>query len=367
MKVPYLDLNKQYNSIKKEIDIAISSVINDNAFINGKYVHNFEINFAKAHYVNNCLGVGNGTDALVIALKALGLTNGDEVITVPNTFIATAEAITQVGCKPVFIDCEPEGYCLDTSLIEKNITKNTKAIIPVHLFGHAADMDKINTIAEKYGLFVIEDAAQAALAEYKDKKIGGLGHIATFSFYPGKNLGAYGDAGAIISNNKALYDFAKMYANHGRIGKYDHEFEGINSRMDGIQGAVLDVKLKHLQKWTDDRRKIANIYNDNLSSIQELILPKEMDYAKHVYHIYAIRSSRRDELLEYLKKNDIGVGIHYPIALHELKAYKYLGYKPNDFPNAHSFSKELLSLPIYPEMDEKQIDYVIESIKSFFK
>ncbi|MCC7429700.1 DegT/DnrJ/EryC1/StrS family aminotransferase [bacterium] len=365
IKVPFLDLKAQYLSIKNEIDEAVKKVLDETAFIGGFHVREFEESFAKSQNIKHVIGVANGTDAISIALYALGLRKGDEVITVANSFIATTEAITAAGGKVVFVDCEENSFNIDTTQLESKITEKTKVIIPVHLYGQPANLDEVLRIAQKYNIFVLEDSAQAVFAEFKGKKIGNFGHISTFSFYPGKNLGAYGDAGAIATNDKDLAKNARMYANHGRISKYDHEFEGVNSRLDGIQAAILEVKLKHLNDWTEKRRAVAKRYNELLGDFKKIILPKEMFYAKHVYHLFVIRTQKRDELQDYLKENGIETGVHYPIALHNLLAYQYLGHKPEDFPNANKLSQEILSLPIFPEMTEEQINYVVKTIKAF--
>jgi len=366
MKVPFVDLQAQYQNIKSEIDDAIQSVINESAFISGKYAGKFEQEFANYCNAKYCISVGNGTDALFLSLKALGIGSGDEVMTVSNSFIATSEAITAAGGKVVFIDCHPDYYTIDVSKIEDKITPKTKAIIPVHLYGQPADMDAINTLAKKYNLFVIEDAAQAHGALYKNRKVGTLGDVACFSFYPGKNLGAYGDAGAIITNNEDIAKRSRMLANHGRIEKYNHEFEGINSRMDGIQAAVLSVKLKYLNEWCEKRRNLVSLYNKLLKNVGDIITPLELRETLPVYHLYVIRTQKRDRLKQYLAENNISSGIHYPIALPNLKAYTYLEHKPGDFPVASRYQSEILSLPIFPEMTEDQIKYVSDSIIEFF-
>jgi len=389
MKIPFVDLKAQYHSIKDEIDQAISDVIKSSAYIGGKYARSFEHNFAKYIGVKNCVGVGNGTDALYFALKALGISKGDEVITAANTFIATSEAITMVGARVVFVDCNRQSYNINIDKLEKAITSRTKAIIPVHLFGQPADMDKINDIAEKHGLYVIEDAAQAHgaiyycsqksearsqkhtrnhtpppstvnLMERYSGKIGTLGDLACFSFFPGKNLGAYGDAGAIVTNNDELARKTRMFANHGRIEKYNHEFEGTNSRLDGLQAAILDVKLKHLDKWTERRRTIARMYDTGL--IDSIITPTALPDVKHVYHLYVIRIKNREKVRELLSEKGIATGIHYPIPLPFLKAYSYLGHKSKDFPVAYSIKDEILSLPIHGDMTDEQVEYVIASL-----
>jgi dTDP-4-amino-4,6-dideoxygalactose transaminase len=371
MKIPFVDLKSQYKSIQEEISAAISDVINNTAFIKGYAVENFERKFENAIGVKNCIGVANGTDALEISLRALGIKVGDEVIVPANSFIATSEAVSTVGAKVCFVDNDPNTYNLDYNLLTSSINSNTKAIIVVHLYGQPGNMDKVLPIAKKHNLFVIEDSAQAHLAEFNTesygwKMTGTMGDIATFSFYPGKNLGAYGDAGAIVTNNDALAKKARMYANHGRISKYDHEFEGVNSRMDGIQGAVLGVKLRYLSIWTEKRRKAAEYYTNSLCDIDQLILPFLPGNCKPVWHLYVLRVEKRDDLMEYLKKKGISVGVHYPIALPNLQAYEYLNHKESDFPVASSYQKKLLSLPIFPEITKGQQDYVINSIKDFF-
>ena len=371
MQIPFVDLKAQYHSIKNEIDSAISEIIENTVFIKGKAVDDFEKSFSEVIGVKHCIGVGNGTDALIISLKTLGIGVDDEVIVPANSFIATSEAVTAVGAKVVFVDNHPETYNIDISKLESAITHNTKAIIVVHLYGQSADMDSIMKIAKKYQFYVIEDASQGHLAEYKSdidgwKNAGTFGDIATFSFYPGKNLGAYGDAGAIVTNNDKLAKKARMYANHGRISKYDHEFEGVNSRMDGIQGAVLGVKLKYLPEWTKKRREVANYYLDKLKDINEIYLPVVNDNCKPVWHLFVIRTNKRDELQSFLEGKGISVGVHYPIALPNLQAYSYLEHKADDFPVASSYQNRLLSLPIFPEITKKQQDYLINSIKEFF-
>ncbi len=361
MEIPFVDLKAQYFSIKEEIDQAISNVIQESAFIGGKYAKAFEQNFADYVGVENCIGVGNGTDALYIALKALGISDGDEIITAANTFIATSEAITMTGARVVFVDCAKDTYNINFDRIEKAINSKTKAIIPVHLYGQLAQMDKIKDIAKKHNLYVVEDAAQAHGAEYNGQRVGTIGDIACFSFFPGKNLGAYGDAGAVVTNNDDLARKARMFANHGRIEKYNHEFEGTNSRLDGFQAAILDVKLKHLDKWIERRRAIAKMYDAALKDI--VITPSVLPDVKHVYHLYVIRIKNREKVKELLAEKGIATGIHYPIPLPFLKAYSYLGHKPADFPVAYSMKDEILSLPIHGDMTDEQVEYVISSLK----
>ncbi|MFH1941114.1 MAG: DegT/DnrJ/EryC1/StrS family aminotransferase [bacterium] len=361
MKIPFVDLKTQYYSIKDEIDQAMSNVIQDSAFIGGKYTKVFEENYAKYVGVKNCIGVGNGTDALYSALKALEISDGDEVITASNTFIATSEAITLTGARVKFVDCNKETYNIDIDKFEQSITGKTKAIIPVHLYGQPAEIGKIKDVARKHNIYVVEDAAQAHGAEYKGQKIGTIGDMACFSFFPGKNLGAYGDAGAIVTNSDELARKARMFANHGRIEKYNHEFEGTNSRLDGLQAAILDVKLKYLDKWIDRRRTIAKMYDAALKDV--VIIPSVLPDVKHVYHLYVIRLKNRNRIKELLAERGIATGIHYPIPLPFLNAYSYCGHKPGDFPVSFSMKDEILSLPIHGDMTDVQVEYVIASLK----
>jgi dTDP-4-amino-4,6-dideoxygalactose transaminase len=373
MQIPFVDLKAQYRSIKNEMDSAIHDIIVNTAFIQGNAVKLFESSFAEAISVKHCIAVANGTDALIISLKSLGISKDDEVIVPANSFIASSEAVTAAGAKVVFVDNDPKTYNIDFTKIENAITTKTKAIIAVHLYGQTADMDEIMAIAKNHDLYVIEDSAQAHLAEYRSvaydwKKAGTFGDIATFSFYPGKNLGAYGDAGAIVTNNADLAKKARMYANHGRISKYDHEFEGLNSRMDGIQGAVLGVKLKYLPEWTNLRRKVANYYSEKLKDIEDIDIPYvDENKFKPVWHLFVLRTEKRNELLGFLKDKGISAGIHYPIALPNLQAYKYLNYSESDFPVASSYQDKLLSIPVFPEITREQQDFVIKNIKEFFK
>ncbi|MBD3422061.1 MAG: aminotransferase class I/II-fold pyridoxal phosphate-dependent enzyme [Chitinivibrionales bacterium] len=366
MNVPFVDLKTQYLSIKDEINSKIQQVLDSCAFIGGKFAGEFEQNFARYCGADHCVGVGNGTDALHIALRALGIGSGDEVITAANSFIATSEAITLAGAQVVFVDINPETYNINVNQIEAKITDKTRAIIPVHLYGQPADMDPIIDIARKHNLKLIGDAAQAHGSTYKEKKIAQLTDITCYSFYPGKNLGAYGDAGAIVTSSAEWADKARMYANHGRSDKYAHEVEGVNSRMDGFQGAILNVKLKHLDTWSDNRRRNAYFYNEKLKDVT-IVTPTEIDDVRAVYHLYIVRipDGKRERLQAHLKENGIATGIHYPTALPYLEAYKHLGHTESDFPHALKASQEIVSLPMYPELAEEQIDYVVEKIKSF--
>lgn len=365
MKVPYLDLKVQYESLRDEISKCLQLVLDNTAFAGGPFVEKFEKEFASFCQSKFALGLGNGTDALWASLTALGIGQGDEVITTPHTFIATTEAILLSGAKIVFVDIDDVTYNIDPALIESAITKRTKAIIPVHLYGQPADMDPIMEIAKKHGLFVIEDACQAHGAKYKGRHAGTIGDIGCFSFYPGKNLGAYGEAGAIVTDNQQLVETIKMFRDHGQIKKYHHSIFGWNGRMDGFQGAVLSVKLKYLDQWNQSRRKNASLYDKLLADLSPIVTPVEADYARHVYHIYAILIDNRQQLMDALAKEEISCGIHYPVPLHFQAAYSSLGYKEGDFPIAEKCASQLLSLPMFPELTAEQIEYVVEKIKSF--
>jgi dTDP-4-amino-4,6-dideoxygalactose transaminase len=367
MKVPFLDIKAQYETLKVEILAEIQKVFESTAFAGGPFVKAFEDAFAVFCECKYAVGVGNGTDALWAALVALGVGPGDEVITVPNTFIATVEAISFCGAKPVFVDIEQKTYNMDPNLLEHAITPRTKAVIPVHLFGHMAAMDPILRIAKQHNLFVIEDASQAHGAEYKNRKAGSIGDIGCFSFYPGKNLGAYGEAGAVVTNNSALAEKVRMFRDHGQSKKYYHDIIGWNARMDGIQGAVLNIKLKYLPEWTEARRRNAVLYNKMISSTLDGIkTPFESENAKHVYHIYPILVRNREALITHLDKNGISSGIHYPVPVHLTDAYKFLGHKKGDFPVAEQCADKLVSLPMYPELTKDQIKYVVDSIAEFY-
>jgi dTDP-4-amino-4,6-dideoxygalactose transaminase len=363
MKIPFVDLKAQYKTIKSEIDGAIQSVIDDTAFIKGKYVKEYEKEYAEKYGVKHCIGVANGTDAIYVSLKALGIGAGDEVITVANSWISTSETITQTGATPVFVDIDPDYYTIDHKLIEDKITPKTRAIIPVHLFGQPAEIEKIRQICEKHNLYLIEDCAQAHFAEYNNQKVGTFGIAGTFSFFPGKNLGAYGDAGAIISNDDDFAVKARMYANHGALIKHQHQIEGMNSRLDGMQAAILSVKLKHIFEWNDKRLKNGLLYNELLDGVEGIAIPKINENVKHVFHLYVIRTDRRDALRKYLAEKDISTGIHYPTPLPLLPAYKYLNHTPSDFPIASNYMDKILSLPMYPELKEEQINYIVDCIK----
>jgi len=367
MNVPFNDLHAQYLSLKTEIDLAISQVIKNSSFVRGPDVEFFEEKFASLIGLENCVSCANGTDALYISMHALGLNSGDEVIVPAHSWISTSETVTQSGGKVIFCDTRDGDFTIDVSKIENKISKNTVGIIPVHLFGHPAQMDEIMTIAKKYNLWVIEDCAQAHLATYKEKKIGTYGDIATFSFYPGKNLGAMGDAGAIVTNNNDLALRAARFARHGGLEKGIHEIEGINSRLDGIQAAILNVKMSYLEDWTIKRQEIAKTYTKLLENLNNLKLPYAQGDVTHVWHLYVIRTSKRDELQKFLLRNGIKTVINYPIALPFLKAYSHQKNKSSDFPTAYKHQNEILSLPIFPEMKEDMIIYVAEKISEFLQ
>lgn len=363
--IPFLNLKAQYNSIRKEIDTAISSVIKDCAFIRGKYVQKFEEEFADYCGAKYCIGVGSGTDALRLTLLALKISEGDEIITVPNTFTATVEAIATIGARPKFVDIEKDTYNINIKQVEKAITKRTKAIIPVHLYGQPADMDLILEIAKKYKLLVIEDACQAHGAKYKERKVGSIGDAGCFSFFPGKNLGAYGDGGCVITNNEELADRIRLLRNHGSTTKYRHLMPGYNSRLDGLQAAILSVKLKYLDDWNSKRREKAAYYNYLFTDVKEIIKQVVINNVFNVCHLYVIQVKNRDKLKQCLYEKNIETGIHYPIPVHLLPAYNYLGLKEGSFLVTESVAENILSLPMFPELKENQIEKVVEEIKAF--
>lgn len=363
--VKFSDLTAQYQNIQQEIDTAISNVISKSAFIGGEYVSQFEADFASYCQVQHCVSVANGTDAIEIAIEVLNMPQGSEVIVPANSFIATSEAVTRQGYKVVFADCDSQTYNISIEDIKKRITTNTKAIVAVHLYGHPCNMDDLKTLAKEYGLFIIEDCAQSHGAEYKGRRVGSIGDIATFSFYPGKNLGAYGDGGAITTNNKEYAKKARMIANHGRISKYDHEFEGRNSRLDGLQAAILSVKLKHLTDWTNKRIALADFYLANLRGVQQISLPVRKEWARHVYHLFVIRTPKRDDLRNFLADKEIQTGIHYPISLPKLKAYQYANQANEDL-FANKADITLLSLPIGEHLNEGDLEKVTGLMKEFF-
>jgi dTDP-4-amino-4,6-dideoxygalactose transaminase len=362
MRVPFLDLKAHHAPLIEDFDRAIREVIDSSAFAGGPVVERLEEEFAAFCGSPYAIGVGNGTDALWLTLLALGIGEGDEVITVPNTFIATAEAITYCKARPVFVDVNPDTFTMNPAELEKSLTERTKAIVPVHLFGQPADMDPILEFARAYGLFVIEDAAQAHGAEYKGRKAGTMGDAGCFSFYPGKNLGAFGEAGAVVTNDPELRKQIQMLRDHGQSRKYYHTMMGWNCRMDGIQAAVLSIKLRHLDQANSLRRKRALEYNQAFAGIDEVLTPFEARYSRHVYHVYAVRVQERDAVLRHLQEKGVGCAVHYPVPIHLQKACRNLGYKKDSFPIAENLADEFLSLPMFPELTEEQIEYVARSV-----
>ncbi len=365
MNIPLIDLKKQHESIKKEIYEAMQGVIKDSNFILGENVNNLERELARFTNTLYGIGVANGTDAIRLALEAYGIGKGDQVITTPFTFFATAEAISQAGATPVFVDIDEDTFNINTNMIEEKITSKTKAIIPVHLFGQPADMKKIVDLGEKYDLKIIEDACQAIGAIYKGKQVGSIGNAGCFSFFPTKNLGCMGDGGMIVTNDKKIVEKLRMLRFHGQRTKYFNEILGYNSRLDEIQAAILKVKFKYLHQWNENRRKIAFKYNRLLEKLP-FKKPIEIDDVYSVYHLYVVQLEERDNLREYLKTQGVDSGIYYPLPLHLQKAYRQLGYKKGDFPTAENVSNKTLALPIYPEMTEDIQHYIVEKIKDFY-
>ena len=364
MKIPVFDLKRQYKYLKTELDHAFTNVFESGNFVLGENVRLFEEEFANYLGAGFAVGVGSGTEALHLSLIACGIEHGDEVITVPNTAVPTISAISCAGARPILVDVTPDTYTIDTKKIEKNITNKTKAIMPVHMYGHSAEMEQIMKLAEAYNLRVIEDACQAHGAQYNGKSAGTYGDMGCFSFYPTKNLGAYGDGGIVVTNDEELYNKLIMLRNYGEVKKFTSKIEGFNSRLDEIQAAVLRVKLKHLDMWTNRRREIATLYLQLLfnSSVQ---LPCERQWAKHVYHLFVIRTNKRDALKDYLQERGVGTHIHYPIPIHMQEAYRKFGYKAGDFPISERNAGEILSLPIYPELMKEEIETVAGLISEF--
>mgnify|MGYP006278356265 FL=1 len=366
MKVNFLDLKAQYHSIREEINQAIQQVLDSSAFAAGPFVKSFEEHFAEKHQADYCVGVSSGTAALHAALMALDVGPGDQVIVPANTFFATPEAVSLAGATPVFVDCDPDYYNLNPDLIEAAITSKTKGIIAVHLYGQPAQLSAIKAVADRHNLFLMEDCAQAHTSTLNGTPVGTTGVCGCFSFYPGKNLGAYGEGGAVITNDEALYQKMMMIRDHGMAKKYHHDLIGHNYRLEGMQGAILDVKLQYIDEWTDARRRSAELYRTYLSESQDIVLPAEMPDAKHVYHLFVIRTKKRDELQAYLKDHEIYTGIHYPIPCHLQAAYHDLGYSQGDFRVTDEYAPQLLSLPMSEQLKEDEIAYVAETIKSFF-
>ncbi len=364
VRVPLVDLKRQYYSIKEEIDSAIQDVLENQSFILGPQVKEFEKLFASYCNTKHAIGVSSGTDALLLALKSLGIGNGDEVITSPFTFFATVGSICNTGATPVFVDIDPESYNIRPDLIKKRINKNTKAIIPVHLYGQCADMDPILEIAKEYNIKVIEDAAQAIGAEYKDRKSGSMGDLGCFSFFPSKNLGGFGDGGMVTCNSDELAETIYMLRIHGGKPKNYYPVLGINGRLDTIQASVLIKKLGYIDLWCEKRRQKASYYTEKMKELN-LITPNVVNFNKHVFHLYVIRVKERGKLIEHLRANNIDCAVHYPVPQHLQKCLSYLEYKEGDLPEAERAAKETLSLPIFPEITKKEQDYVINTIKDF--
>lgn len=365
MSVPYADLWLQYQTIKSDVDAAIAAVIRDSSFIRGGHVDAFEVAFAQAVDAAHCVSCANGTDALYLAMKALNIQPGDEVITTAHSWISTSAMITHAGGKVVFCDTDDQTYTIDPTAIQRAVTPRTVGIIPVHLFGQPADMDAIMAIAKKHGLWVIEDCAQAHLARYKGQQVGTFGHAATYSFYPGKNLGAMGDAGAVVTRDKDLADRMAMLARHGGLVKHQHAIEGINSRLDGLQAAILSAKLPHLEKWTRARQTAAAIYNEGLKQVSGIVIPSVAEGRSHVYHLYTIQHPQRDALAKYLAASGVQTAVNYPTALPLLPAYQRLGHTAEQFPNAARHQGRILSLPMFAEISLTQQQEVIGLIRDF--
>ncbi len=365
MKIPFVDLRAQYLAHQAEIDAAMNAVLHATAFIGGAPVKQFEEAYAREYGVKHCISCANGTDAIYIVLRMLGIGPGDEVITTAASWISTSESIGQTGALPVFVDAD-DYYNIDVAAIERAITPRTRAILPVHLYGQAARMDAIVDIAKRHSLKLIEDCAQAHFAECGGKRVGTFGNAATFSFYPGKNLGAYGDAGAVVTNDDDLAKRCRMYANHGALKKHEHEMEGINSRLDGIQAAVLSAKLPHIHDWTKRRQAVAAEYKERLRDVPGVFLPDIAPGATHVFHLFVVRVPNRDGLRDHLTKLGVETGIHYPTALPFLGAYRERRFTPAQFPRAYRNQSEILSLPIFPEMTSEMIAYVADAIRAFY-
>ncbi|HEX8747483.1 MAG TPA: DegT/DnrJ/EryC1/StrS family aminotransferase [Pyrinomonadaceae bacterium] len=366
MMIPFVDLQAQYRAIKEEVDAAVMRVLGNASFVLGREVAAFEESFAEYTGARHCVGVSNGTAAIQLALTACGIGAGDEVIVPANTFFATAEAVSTAGATPVFVDADPVSYTIDPRQVEAAITPATRAIIPVHLYGQAADLDAVLEIARRRNLLVIEDAAQAHGALYRGRRVGTFGHAAAFSFYPGKNLGAYGEGGAVVTNDEAVARKVRLLRDHGSERKYHHEIIGYNFRLEGIQGAVLSVKLRHLERWNELRREHASRYNALLEGAG-LVLPEELAYARHVYHLYVVQSEERDALQADLNGAGVQTGIHYPVPIHLQPAYAFLGHARGSFPETERQAARVLSLPMFPELTDEQMNAVAENIHASAK
>ncbi len=374
MEIPLMDIQAQYLSVQDEIDSTVQKIIHAAQFVGGEEKDLFEKEFCAAFGVQHTIGVGNGTDAIFLVLKALGIGAGDEVVTAANSFIASSEAITACGARVVFCDVEESSALMDLNYLERLLKKSSvkcggkiKAVLAVHLYGRIINMTALMALVEKYEVQLIEDTAQAHLARWQGRCAGTFGVAGTFSFYPGKNLGAFGDAGAVVTNDSVLAQKIRKLANHGRVSKYDHDMEGFNSRLDTLQAGVLRVKLRHLAKWTLARQQKAQNYHQLLENMPQILRPEMPSQEQHVFHLYVIGVEQRDRILEELKKKNIHAGVHYPIALPFLKAYSYLNHQPQDFPVSYRLQSRALSLPLYPEMSETQQDYVAKSLKDILK
>ena len=361
--IPQADLKAQYRTIKEEIDAAVLGVIESTQFVRGPAVRDFEAAFARYCETAYAVGVANGTDALILALRALGIGPGDEVITVPFTFTATTEAIHWVGARIVFVDIRADHYTMDVEQVEAALTERTRALLPVHLYGHPADLQPLLELAQKHNLKVLEDAAQAHGARYHGRRVGSLGHAASFSFYPGKNLGAYGDAGGVVTNDGKIAERIKRLGDHGSARKYENVEPGFNSRLDVLQAAVLNVKLKYLDRWNARRREIAHRYNELFRDVEAIVTPAEAPWAEPVYHLYVIQVPDRDRVKQRLNEHGIGAAVHYPKPLHLQPAYAFLGLERGRFPVSERVAERVLSLPNYPEMTDEMVELVAEKVK----
>lgn len=366
MRIPFVDLFAQYKSIQSDIDKAIATVISESSFIGGKPVKEFEEKFAELYGVKHVISCANGTDSLFIIMKMLGIGIGDEVITVANSWISSSETITQAGAKPVFVDMDPVYYSMDENKLEKAITSKTKAVIAVHLQGQMCAIDKIESICKKNNIHLIEDCAQSHFSELNGVRAGLRGIASSFSFYPGKNLGAYGDAGCMVTNDGELASKLRMFANHGALKKHQHQIEGINSRLDGMQAAILSAKLPYILEWTKARIRNASLYDKYLADIVGITRPVVRPFSVHTFHLYVIRANNRERLVEWLKQKGVDTFIHYPTPLPALPCYRYLGHKPEDFPVSTECQPEILSLPLYPEMTVEMIEYVSDCVRDFY-
>lgn len=365
MKIPILDLRKQYQALKGPIEISLLKICENQSFILGEEVTKLEKSISQYCNTQYAIGVNSGTDALILTLNAMGIVKGNEVITTPFTFAATAEAIAQVGAKPVFVDIDPVTYNINPSLIESKITENTKAIVPVHLYGLCADMDPILKIAKKYNLKVLEDSAQAVGSTYKGRKAGSMGDAGAISFYPGKNLGCFGDGGMIVTNDESLHNRLKMLRNHGSEKNYYHNVVGYNSRLDNLQAAVLNIKLPHLDNWIQERVRNAAFFSEKFRNLP-LITPYVPEGYRHSFHLYVLRSPAPAKIIDYLSKNGVESRTYYPVPLHLQECFEGLGYKPGDFPESEKLSRGSFAIPVYPELREEEKEYLSNTIKNFF-